>query len=104
MTTSSLPNLLTPPEAAQLLAVRFKALRLQAGYKRSTLAQHAGVTVASLKRFEDTGQVSLINLLRLAHALDRLPEFADLFVASQAKSLAELREQTQKKTPKRGRI
>ena len=104
MTTSSLPNLLTPPEAAQLLAVRFKALRLQAGYKRSTLAERAGVTPASLKRFEGSGQVSLINLLRLAHALDRLPEFADLFVASQAASLAELREQTQKKTPKRGRV
>ncbi len=104
MTTSSLPNLLTPPEAAQLLAVRFKALRLQAGYKRSTLAERAGVTPASLKRFEGTGQVSLTNLLRLAHALDRLPEFADLFVASQAASLAELREQTHKKTPKRGKV
>ncbi|MGB3221683.1 MAG: helix-turn-helix transcriptional regulator [Desulforhopalus sp.] len=104
MTIPSLPNLLTPPEAAQLLAVRFKALRLQAGYKRTTLAQYAGVTLASLKRFESTGQVSLINLLRLAHALDRLPEFADLFVASRATSLAELRDQIQKKTPKRGRI
>ena len=104
MTTSSLPSLLTPPEAAQLLAVRFKALRLQAGYKRSTLAQHAGVTLASLKRFEGTGQVSLTNLLRLAHALGRLPDFADLFVAPQAASLAELRAQTKKKAPKRGRI
>lgn len=104
MTTSSLPNLLTPPEAEQLLALRFKALRLQAGYKRSTLAQHAGVTLASLKRFEGTGQVSLTNLLRLAHALGRLPDFADLFVAPQAASLAELRDQTKKKAPKRGRI
>lgn len=104
MTTSSLPNLLTPPEALHLLAVRFKALRLQAGYKRSTLAQHAGVTLASLKRFEGTGQVSLTNLLRLAHALGRLPDFADLFVAPQAASLAELRDQTKKKAPKRGRI
>lgn len=104
MTTSSLPNLLTPPEALQLLAVRFKVLRLQAGYKRSTLAQHAGVTLASLKRFEGTGQVSLTNLLRLAHALGRLPDFADLFVAPQAASLAELRDQTKKKAPKRGRI
>lgn len=104
MNTSSLPNLLTPPEVAQLLAARFKVLRLQAGYKRVTVAQRAGVTVASLKRFEGTGQISLTNLLRLAHALDRLPEFTGLFVLSQATSLAELRDQAQKKAPKRGRI
>ncbi len=99
-----LPNILTPPETEKMLAVRFKNLRLHAGYKRATLAQRAGVTVASLKRFETTGQVSLKNLLRLAHALDRLSEFAGLFGASHAASLAELRDQARKKTPKRGRI
>jgi len=101
---TSLPNILTPPETEKLLAVRFKDLRLQAGYKRTTLAQRAGVTVASLKRFETTGQVSLKNLLRLAHALDRLSEFAELFGVLQATSIDELRGQARKKTPKRGRI
>ena len=99
-----LPNILTPSETEKLLAVRFKNLRLQAGYKRTTLAQRAGVTVASLKRFESTGQVSLKNILRLAHALGRLPEFAELFAASQANSLDELRDKALKKTPKRGWI
>lgn len=99
-----LPNILTPPETAKLLAQRFKNLRLLAGYKRTTLAKQAGVTVASLKRFETTGQISLKNLLRLAQSLDRLPEFAALFVAAPATSLAELRDQAREKTPKRGRI
>ena len=101
---TSLPNILTPPEVEKLLAARFKSLRLQARYKRTTLAGRAGVTVASLKRFETTGKISLKNLLRLVHALERLPEFAELLDAPRAASLAELRVQAGKKTPKRGRI
>ena len=61
---SSIPNILTPNEMENLLAERFKTLRLSVGYKRTTLAQRAGVTVASLKRFETSGQISLKNLLR----------------------------------------
>ena len=97
-------NILTPPEVEKLLADRFKSLRLQARYKRTTLALRAGVTAASLKRFETTGQISLKNLLRLAHALDRLPEFAELLDDPQATSMAELREQAGAKTPRRGQI
>lgn len=97
-------NIQTPPEVEKQLAKRIKSLRLQAGYKRTTLAQRAGVTVASLKRFETTGQVSLKNLLCLAHALDRLPEFSALFEVPEATSMAELRGQAQKQSPKRGRI
>ncbi len=97
-------NILTPPEVEKLLADRFKSLRLQARYKRTTLARRAGVTVASLKRFETTGQISLKNLLRLAHALDRLPEFTELLDDPQATSMAELRAQAGAKIPRRGQI
>ena len=97
-------NILTPPEVEKLLADRFKSLRLQARYKRTTLARRAGVTVASLKRFETTGQISLKNLLRLVHALDRLSEFAELLDDPQAASMAELRAQAGAKTPRRGQI
>ena len=101
---TSLANILVPSEVEKLLADRLKSLRLQARYKRTTLARQAGVTVASLKRFETTGQVSLKNLLRLAHALGRLPEFTELLDAPQATSLAELRAQAGEKIPKRGQL
>jgi len=101
---TSIPNTLTPAEMERLLADRLKNLRLQAGYKRTTLANRSGVTVSSLKRFETTGQVSLKNLLRLAHALEQLPEFAELFIPPRATSLAELRTRAVKTLPKRGRI
>ena len=97
-----IPNLLTPQETATLLAERFKALRLEAGFKRSTLARQAGVSESSLKRFENTGQVSLQNLLRLTHALGRLEDFADLFSPPPAATLASLRKQVSVKTRKRG--
>ena len=100
----SIPETHTPNEMEKLLAERFKALRLWSGYKRVTLALRAGVTEASLKRFETCGQISLKNLLRLAHAVGRLPEFSELFVPPQAISMAQLRGQAREKTPQRGRI
>ena len=99
-----LPALLTPVEAQLQLADRFKALRLAAGYKRSTLAERAGVSEASLKRFESTGEISLKNLLRLSHALGRLREFGPLFHLPEAETLAELKAESAKKKPRRGRV
>ena len=99
-----LPALLTPVEAQLQLASRFKALRLAAGYKRATLAQRAGVSEASLKRFESTGEISLKNLLRLSHALGRLREFDPLFHLPEAETLAELKAESAKKKPRRGRV
>ena len=99
-----LPTLLTPIEAQTLLARRIKNLRLSAGYKRATLAKRSGVSEGSLKRFEDIGEISLKNLLRLAHSLGRIPEFDTLFQPPEANSLAELRASTKTKVPKRGRF
>ena len=101
---SAIPDILTAGEIEKLLAERYKTLRLLAGFKRTTLARRAGVTVASLKRFETSGQISLKNLLRLAQAIDRLPEFSGLFTPHQATSIAQLRDQSREKTPQRGRI
>ncbi|MHB8810418.1 MAG: helix-turn-helix domain-containing protein [Desulfobulbaceae bacterium] len=99
-----LPALLTPVEAQLQLAGRFKVLRLAAGYKRSTLAERAGVGEVSLKRFESTGEISLKSLLRLSHALGRLREFDALFHLPEAESLAELKAESAKKKPRRGRV
>lgn len=99
-----LPSLLTPVEAQTQLAHRFKILRLIAGYKRATLAKRAGVSEASLKRFENSGQVSLKNLVRLAQALGRLQELDPLFQQPETSLLAQLQAESTQKIPKRGRI
>ena len=101
--TNSPIQLHTPDEVERMLAQRVRERRLLAGWKQSTLAQRSGVTLASLKRFEYTGKVSLENLLRLCHALGRLDEFDQLLRPPAAQSLAELEARTSSPMPKRGR-
>ncbi len=102
--TKRIPDFMSPSEVRQLLGERLKRIRLQAGWKRTTLAQRSGVSLGSLRRFENTGEVSLKNLLRLVHALGRLDEFTSLLEPPPATSIKELEESIEKKTPKRGRI
>ena len=68
------------------------------------LARRAGVTAASLKRFETTGKASLELVLKVAHALARLDEFDNLFHPPAAQSIAELEQRAAKPARKRGRI
>ena len=102
--TDFLPHLLPAPEVQRLLGRRLKALRLGVGFKRTTLAERSGVSARSLQRFEDSGEISLKGLLRLAHALGRLGEFADLLEPPPAGSLREFEARATRPKPKRGRI
>ncbi|MDY0220528.1 MAG: helix-turn-helix domain-containing protein [Desulfobacterium sp.] len=96
-------SLHTPEEISQILAIRLKELRLLKRLKRSTLAERSGVTQASLKRFEQTGKVSMENFLKLVMALGRLDEMETLLRPARARSIQEL-ELQEKKTPRRGSI
>jgi hypothetical protein len=95
-------SMLMPEEISVQLGARAKALRLLAGWKRTTLAARAGVTVASLKRFEQTGKSSLALVLRVALSLGRLEEFSDLLKAPPARSLDELEQRLAQPVRKRG--
>lgn len=104
MTSESfLPILVFPGDAADLLARRTMELRLAEGLKRETLAARAGVTVASLKRFERTGKGSLELLLKVAMALGRLEDFANVFKPQEFRTLAELERHVTQPKRKRGR-
>ena len=91
-------------ETGQLLASRLKTLRLLNCWTRKTLASRAGVSEATLRRFETTGQASLSLVLRLATALSRLQECQGLFQPPPAASIAELEARTEKPLRQRGRI
>jgi transcriptional regulator with XRE-family HTH domain len=93
----------TPEDIALDLALKLKELRLLKKWKRSTLAQRSGVTEASLRRFEQTGKISLNHFLKLIHALGRLDDAASLLNPPEAGSLKELK-QKEKKISKRGSI
>ncbi len=97
-------SLQTPEQVRQTLAARTRALRLAKGWKQITLAQRSGVSLASLRRFEDSGRISLESLLELAIALNRLDDFASLLEPPRASSLAELEAAEERSPRKRGRI
>jgi transcriptional regulator with XRE-family HTH domain len=92
----------SPEEVAAGLAMRLRELRLARNWKQATLAERAGVTLASLRRFERTGQVSLKHLLRLVFVLGRLDEFECLLQRAPASSLRELEAMVAPIKPRRG--
>jgi transcriptional regulator with XRE-family HTH domain len=93
-----------PADMAKILSKRVKALRLRRKWTQATLAQRAGVTAASYRRFETTGKASLELLLKVAHALARLDEFDQLFHPPPAESIAQLEQRATQPTRKRGSI
>lgn len=97
-------SLETPEQVSRKLAARIKALRLARGWKQITLAERSGVSLASLRRFEESGRVSLQSLLDLAFALNRLDDFDALLQPPPAASLAELEAAEKRPARKRGRI
>ncbi|TVR62991.1 MAG: XRE family transcriptional regulator [Gemmatimonadales bacterium] len=79
-----------PREIASLLARRVKALRLERGWTQQEIADRSGISLATYRRFERSGQVSLERLLKLAVILDAQGGFEDLFALPPARSLSDL--------------
>ena len=61
------------------LVERFKARRNERKLSQKTLAQASGVSYASVRRFEQTGEISLRSLVKLANAIGCLSDFEELF-------------------------
>ncbi len=68
-----------PGETARQLADRFVAIRKDRGWTQTEMARRSGVSLGSLKRFEQQAKISLEHLLQLAHILQRLEEFKGVF-------------------------
>ncbi len=68
-----------PSQIRMELAKKCRDLRKYKKYSQQELATKSGVSLGSLKRFEQTGQISLESMLQLAHLLDRLEDFDLVF-------------------------
>jgi len=93
-----------PKTIAISLAERVKRNRLELNLTQKALASRAGVSFASLRRFENTGEISIKSLIMIAIALDATDEFATLFSKKKYQSIEELIAVNDPKTKKRGRI
>ena len=67
-----------PSDLLGQTADHHRTLRKQKGLSQAELARRSGISLGSLKRFEQTGQISFESLLRLANTLDRLTDFERL--------------------------
>lgn len=85
------------------IAERAKRNRLELNLSQNALAIKSGVSLGSLKRFEQTAEIALKNLVMLAVALDATQEFGLLFSQRQYQSLDELLNKDKARTAKRGR-
>jgi len=94
-------QLLTPTAAQRTLADRVREARIAMELKQKTLADRSGVTLATLRRFEQKGEISLKYLMRICNALGRLDEFDQLLKPPPAASMAEL--ESRVATPRRKR-
>lgn len=80
----------TPKEVSEDIAGKLRARRRKMKITQAELAARSGVSLGSLKRFEQTGEISFVSLLKLAWVLDCLKDFEGLFEKKEYSSIEEL--------------
>lgn len=95
--------MLTPWEIQLYIAKQAKEKRLSLNFSQQTLSNRSGVSFGSLKKFEQTGKISLESLLKIALVLGSLEEFKDLFKQTKLEHLLSIDELLKSKKRKRGR-
>jgi transcriptional regulator with XRE-family HTH domain len=96
-------SMATPSEMQQMVASRARALRLTLNLSQQTLSEKSGVSYGSLKKFEQTGQISFESLLKLAVILGCMDDFKTLFALKSAKATLSLDDLFEHGKRKRGR-
>lgn len=80
----------TAEELDQKLAQRVRNIRKRRSISQQKLAVMSGVSYGSIKRFETTGQISLLSLTKLATALGMAEELRNLFAQVPYKNIEEV--------------
>ena len=84
-------NNLTPREINLQIAQRLRHIRRRRKISQKELSAKSGVSLGSVKRFETTGDVSLLSLTKIAMALDLQDSLLNLFADIPLQSLEEIK-------------
>lgn len=95
-------DIVSPDGKAKELAERVKTRRLELNLTQEGLSVKAGMPLATYRRFERTGKISLDGLLHIAYALDALNDFDQVFATPKYTTLDEALKATNN-TRKRGK-
>lgn len=90
----------TADDDGRKIASDFRKRRVEKNFTREDMAQMSGVANSNIARFEQSGQISLKNLLKLANALGYRAEAINIFAESKfstTEELMEIRRNTGKK-------
>ena len=80
----------TPDTYMLQIAQREKVIRKKEKLSRAELSEKSNVSYGSLKRFEETGNISLASLIKIAIALDCIDEFENLFRTKKPESIEDI--------------
>ena len=80
----------TAEEIDMKLAGRIRGIRKRRSISQKKLSEMSGVSYGSIKRFETTGQISLLSLTKLAFALNEVDEIRNLFPDVPYRSIQEV--------------
>ncbi len=99
----TLPGFLTPEDIKEKMRDAVRKRRIGMDLTQEELAARAGISLATLKRFEKRSDGTLATVLALAEALDALDGFRSLFPPIEARTLDDLERQRSEKTRQRVR-
>ena len=80
----------TPLSVAQEVAERAKQRRTSMRLTQAELAQKAGLSLSTYRRFEQQGQIAFSGLLQIAFALDCMSDFDALFASQSWATMDEM--------------
>ena len=81
---------LMPIEIQKEIARKEKERRKKKGITQKELAQRADLSLSSLRRFEQTGEISFASLVRIGSVLDDEKAFLGLFTPQEYQTMKEL--------------
>ena len=79
-----------PGEIAKDIAKQEKGKRKKRKVTQAELSARAGISLASLKRFEQTGEISFVSLIKIAVVLDETETLDQLFQTREYSSIQEV--------------
>lgn len=84
---STFVNVTTEENILKGIVDRVKLRRKELKLTQKELAKRSGVSYGSIRRFENSGEISLTWLLKIANAINCLEDFKELFKYQQITSL-----------------
>lgn len=96
--------LISSSKAQKKIAKNMRDLRLEKGFTQEGLSKRSGVSLSSLRKFEQKGSISLESFLKLAMALGNLERFIEATKPSghNFSSIDDVLNNKENKKPERG--